>query len=463
MTTLYCAQWVLPVSSPAVAAGAIAIDSDRIVAVGPRAALVTQFPQATVRDFGESAIIPGLVNCHSHLELTAMRGFLENEETDFFAWLKKLTIARLERMSVDDLSVSAAWGACEAARAGVTCVADASDSALESMNALRDAGLRGIVFQESFGPDPRFAKENFEKLKAKIARLRERETSLVKCGLSPHAPYTVCAPQLEMIAGLSVSESLPLMMHAAETAMEVSLIRDGRGPFAEGLRSRGIEWRAPGVSPIQYLNDHGVLQTRPLLAHCIYVDEADLETLKQTQSRVAHCPKSNAKLGHGVAPFGKMLEKGIAVGLGSDSVASNNTCDLLEEARFALLLARAGAKANGGDTNEPGESALRNHHLNGDEVFQTATLGGARALGLEGLIGELRAGLQADFAVVALNGVHQVPSYDPVSTLIFASSGRDVRLTVVAGREVYREGRITSVDEERLRARMSEIAGKLNA
>ncbi len=123
--------------------------------------------------------------------------------------------------------------------------------------------------------------------------------------------------------------------------MEVSLLREGTGVFADGLRDRGIEWRTPGVSSIQYLNDHGVLQTRPLLAHCIHVDEADLETLAQTGSRVAHCPKSNAKLGHGRAPFRELLRHGIQVGLGSDSVASNNTCDLLEEARFALLLARS--------------------------------------------------------------------------------------------------------------------------
>jgi cytosine/adenosine deaminase-related metal-dependent hydrolase len=450
MITLYCARWVLPVSSTAVADGAIAVDGERIVAVGGRASLVTDFPQARVRDFGESAIIPGLINAHSHLELTAMRGFLEEEEANFFAWLKKLTIARLQRMSADDLNVSAAWGACEAARAGVTCVADASDSALESMNALRDVGLRGIVFQESFGPDPRLAKENFEKLRAKIARLRERETSLVKCGVSPHAPYTVCAPQLEMIAGFSIAESLPLMMHAAETAMEDSLMREGRGPFAEGLRSRGIEWRAPGVSTIQYLHDRGMLQTRPLLAHCIYVDDADLDIMKQTDTRVAHCPKSNAKLGHGHAPFMKMINKRIVVGLGSDSVASNNVCDLLEELRFALLLARANRDSDQG-----------NRFLSGTEILQTAILGGARALGLDEEIGELKVGLQADFAVVALDGPHQIPSYDPVSTLIFASSGRDVRLTVVAGREVYRDGHITTVDEDRLRARLEEIAEKL--
>ena len=453
MTTLYCARWILPLSSPEIVDGAVAVDGQKIVSVGNRNTLVEQFPEAATRELGESVIIPGLINAHSHLELTAMRGFLEDEAADFFAWLRKLTHARLERMTADDLKVSASWGACEAARAGVTCVADASDAALQSMSALGDVGLRGIVFQESFGPDPRLANENFEKLTTKIAGLRERETSLVNVGVSPHAPYTVCSPQLQMISRFALDEKLPVMMHAAETEMEVSFLREGRGPFAEGLRSRGIEWRAPGVSTIQYLYDVGVLDTSPLLAHCIHVDEADLETIKQTKTRVAHCPKSNAKLGHGIAPFGKMIEKQIDVGLGSDSVASNNTCDLLEEARFALLLARS----NSGLGNEGACG------LNCDDVLRAATLGGARSLGLAGKVGELKEGLQADFAVVSLDGAHQIPSYGPADTLILASSGRDVTMTVVAGREVYRDGRVITVDEDRLRARMHEIALKLGS
>jgi 5-methylthioadenosine/S-adenosylhomocysteine deaminase len=462
MTTLYCARWVLPDSSTSVAAGAIAIDQERILGVGTRAALIAQFPQATVRDFGDAVIIPGLVNAHTHLELTAMRGYLEDEETNFLAWLKKLTIARVERLTRDDLNVSAAWGAGEAVRAGVTCVADASDSAFESMSALRDVGIRGIVFQESFGPDTRLVQENLEKLKTKVTHLREHETSLVKCGVSPHAPYTVCAPQLELISRFAIDKGLPLMMHAAETSMEVSLLDEGCGPFADGLRSRGIDWQAPRVSTIQYLNDHGVLRTRPLLAHCIHVNEADIEMMRQTETRIAHCPKSNAKLRHGRAPLSRFLDKGIAVGLGSDSVASNNTCDLLEEARFALLLARTKVNCAAGNVRASSDhDCQEQRRLNAAEVFRTATLGGARALGFEGQIGELREGMQADFAVVALDGAHQIPSYDPISTLIFASSGRDVRLTVVAGREVYRDGRITTVDEDRLRARMTEIVEKL--
>src|SRR4030095_4922808 len=138
MTTVYCARWILPMSSAPLLDGAMAISGSEIKAVGARSDLQEQFPGASVYDFGEAAILPGLINAHSHLELTAMRGFLDAEERDFFAWLKKLTRTRAERLSMDDLYVSAAWGACEAARAGITCLGDASDAAGQSMRALRD-------------------------------------------------------------------------------------------------------------------------------------------------------------------------------------------------------------------------------------------------------------------------------------------------------------------------------------
>jgi 5-methylthioadenosine/S-adenosylhomocysteine deaminase len=308
------------------------------------------------------------------------------------------------------------------------------------MQALRDVGLRGVVYQESFGPDPKLVRENFEKLKVKLAALREHETDLVRAGVSPHAPYTVCGPQLELIADLAQSERLPLMMHAAESEAEDLLLRAGCGPFADGLAKRSIEWNAPRVSTIEYLKQVGVLGVRPLLAHCIRVDDADVELLRDTGSKVAHCPKSNAKLGHGRAPFAKFLEAGIAVGLGSDSVASNNTCDMLEEARFATLLSRASGAV-----------------VSAQAALEAATLGGARCFELESEIGQLKEGFQADLIAVSLTGVHQVPNHDIAATLIFASSGRDVLLTVIAGREVFREGQILSVDEDRLRGRMLEI------
>lgn len=444
--TLYCARWILPVASSPIENGAVAVEGSLIARVGARGELAAQYPEAQIRDFGEAAILPGFVNTHSHLELTAMRGYLEREEGDFFAWLKKLTIARLERMTPDDLYVSAAWGAIEAARAGVTCVGDASDAASSSMRALADVGLRGIVYQESFGPNPSEAREHFEKLREKVARLREIETELVRVGVSPHAPYTVSAPQLELIAEFAIEEKLPLMMHAAESEAETVFMRDGRGQFADGLTRRGIEWHAPGISTIQYLARHGVLHARPLLAHCITVDDADIETIKATGASIAHCPKSNAKLGHGRAPFAAFIEKEIAVGFGSDSVASNNTCDMLEEARFATLLSRL---------NDDRKSSRQ--MLSAGIALQSATAGGALSLGLETQTGVLVEGAQADITVVALDGASQIPVHDPITALIFSSSARDVLMTMVAGREVYREGCVVTVDEERLRERMKEI------
>lgn len=440
---IYAAKWIVPVVSPPIENGAVAIAGSRIVAVGSRNAIIEKYAAAELHDFTEAAMIPGLINAHTHLELTAMRGFLENEETDFFAWLRKLTRARLERMTPDDIQVSATWGACEAVRAGITSVGDASDSAAQSMAAIKAVGLRGTVFQESFGPDPGLVDKNFAELKAKLATLRELETELVRTGVSPHAPYSVCGTQLELIANLALEEKLPLMMHAAESAAEESLIRDGCGIFAEGLARRNIQWMAPSVSVIEYLKERHILETRPLLAHCIRVVDSDIETLAESHAKIAHCPKSNAKLGHGRAPLVKFLERGLVVGLGSDSVASNNTCDILEEARFAALIARSDAR------------------VSADDALSTATVGGARCLGLEGSTGELTVGAEADFAVLSLNGAPQVPSYDPVVTAIFSSSGRDVVLTVVAGKEVYRDGRVVDVDEERMRARMGEIAEKL--
>lgn len=444
MTVVYAARWVASTSAPPIENGAVAVSGETIAGVGHYDQITLAFPDAEVRRYSEAIILPGLINTHTHLELTAMRGYLENEESDFFAWLRKLTIARLEKLTSEDIRVSATWGACEAARAGITCVGDASDSAMMSMQALHTVGLRGVVFQESFGPDSRLANENFAKLRDKVQELRASETTLVKVGVSPHAPYTVCGPQLKLIADLALAERLPLMMHAAESEAEELFMRDGCGAFADSLAKRQIEWKAVGTSTIQYLNDVGVLQTQPLLGHCIRVDDRDIELLRESGAKVAHCPKSNAKLGHGRAPLARFIESNVTVGLGSDSVASNNTCDLLEEARFATLLARAG----GSDVSAA-------------QAFAAATSGGAGCLGLPGVTGELRVGAQADLAVVSLNAVHQLPSYDPIATLVFASTGSDVVLTVVAGREVFRDGRVITVDEDDLRSRMREIAEKL--
>jgi cytosine/adenosine deaminase-related metal-dependent hydrolase len=446
MVKIYSAQWLLPVASPPIEGGAVAVEGARIVAVGARDDVVVRYPGAAHDEFGAAAIVPGLVNCHSHVELTAMRGYLEDVEHDFSAWLVKLTLARMHRMTPDDLRVSATWGAIEAARAGITTLADASNDGEACAHALRDVGLRGIIHQETIHPDPREADAEFARLQEKLARLRELETTLVRVGVSPHAPYSVSPRLMELVVALAARDGLPLTIHAAESEAEDLLVREGRGIFAELLARRGIEWRAPGVSPVRYLKSLGVLDVRPLLAHCVRVDDADIELIREAGASVAHCPKSNAKLGHGRAPYEKFLA--LRHGFGSDSVASNNTCDILEESRFALLLARAANKSDHLDA------------LNAGQAFRDATLGGALALGFDDC-GALAEGNKADLAVFRLDAAHQTPAHDAARALVFASSGRDALLTVVAGEEVYRDGRVPRVDEERLRARMLEIQEKL--
>lgn len=450
MTKIYCARWVLPVTSEPIEGGAVVVEGTRIVGVGARALMEERFSSADTEDLGEAVITPGFVNCHSHLELTAMRGFLEPEEGDFFAWLRKVTVSRGKRMSGEDIYVSAAWGAVEAARAGVTSLGDASDAGAHVMRALRDVGLRGTVFAEAFGPDSRLAREQFDKARAKIESLRGDETALVKLGLSPHSPYAVAPPLLAMLARFALEERLPLMIHAAESESEQLLMLEGRGPFAESYARRGFTFDSPGVSTVRHLDRTGVLDTRPLLAHCVRVDDADIELLKERGASVAHCPKSNAKLGHGRAPLAAMLGAGLGVGLGSDSVASNNTCDMLEESRFAVLGSRVGR-----DTLEGGRM------VDADDALRMMTLNGARALKLDATAGALEEGLEADLTAVRLDAAHQTPAYEPASALVFTSSARDVTLTVVAGRELFRDGRMTTVDEESLRARVRDIARRL--
>ncbi|PYS22918.1 MAG: hypothetical protein DMF72_11430 [Acidobacteria bacterium] len=456
MPVIYSARWVLPIIDAPIEDGAIAIEDSIIVGVGTRAEVLNRFPDALVNNLGEAAIVPGLINAHSHLELTVMRGFLEAEENDFFAWLRKLTIARMA-MTPDDLFISAACGAIEAARAGITCVGDSSSAAIESMKALKQAGLRGIVYQESFGPDPKLAEENVAKLSTQLSAMREVETDLVRAGVSPHAPYTVSARQLEMISRLAIDEKFPLMIHAAESEAERLLLFDGSGTFGDGLKHRNIEWNAPGISTIQYLQQHGVLETKPLFAHCINVNDDDLDLIKTANAGIAHCPKSNAKLRHGRAPFATFLEHRINVGFGSDSVATNNTCDILEEARFATLLARLPSSASFRNGLPPAITSV----TASDALF-AATLGGARALGLDDQIGALKAGMQADMTIINLSGAHQAPARNPADTLIFSSSGRDVLVTIVAGKEIYRDQRITTIDQVKTRRRLDTVRTKID-
>lgn len=436
----------MPISSAPIERGAIAIDGAQIVAVGIQSEIAEKFPEIKPKDFGAAAILPGFVNAHAHLELTAMRGYLDSVENEFSAWLLKLAAARDHRMTAEDIENSALCGAIEAARAGVTTIGDIGKHGFAGAKAINKIGLRGISYQEnSFALDENLAAEKFAELRDKVSENQQFETNLVKIGITPHAPYTVSQKLFEMLTDYSVSADLPITIHAAESKAEEELMQNGTGSIATVLKNLGLTWNAPGCSSVQYLHKIGVLRAKPLLAHCINVDAQDLEIIRATNAKIAHCPKSNAKFAHGVAPFAKMLENKISVGLGSDSVASNNVCDILEEARFAALLQRANT-----------------HFISAEEVLSAATLGGARALGLENETGSLETGKQADLCVISLAAFSQQPIYDVCAALIFSSSGRDTVQTIVAGKTIYRNGKIQTVDEDLAAARLTETVRRLN-
>jgi 5-methylthioadenosine/S-adenosylhomocysteine deaminase len=270
----------------------------------------------------------------------------------------------------------------------------------------------------------------------------------VRAGVSPHAPYTVSPDLFERVARYAIAESLDVCIHAAESEAESQLLERGEGDFARGLRERGIPWTIPGLGTIQYLDRLSVLDAAPLLVHCVRASEDDLDLIARSRSRIAHCPRSNAKLGHGVAPLQQVLRRGIPVGLGTDSVASNNRCDLLGEAAFGCLLHRAG------DASFTNPSAA--------EMIRLMTLGGAEALGLSKDIGSLEPGKRADLTAIDLSRMHTTPVHDAAAAVLFSATSSDVLMTMVAGKELYENGRLTTLDEDDLLQSANRARAKMN-
>lgn len=435
----YHAQWVVPVTAPPIRDGTVVVDGATIMYVGPRHAA----PPGQDIELGPAILCPGLVNAHCHLELTVMRGFLEG--LTFRDWILRLTTAKRTVLTRDDLLDGARLGLVEGIRAGITTYADTCDSGV-AFDAMLELGVRGIVYQEVFGPDPAQCAPSMDELRTKVQRLRARASSLVGVGVSPHAPYTVSDALFTAVADYARAEGLPVAVHIAESVVESDLVERGEGMFADGLRSRGIDVTPRARTPIALLERTGLLGARPLLIHAVRADADDVRRVSARDAAIAHCPVSNAKLGHGVAPLADFMAAGIRVGLGSDSVASNDRMDMLGEAHVATLMQSA-------VTRVPDAVDARS-------ALALATMGGARALGLERRIGSLEPGKEADLAAFSLAGATAAPLHDPETTLVHALRGGDAILTVVAGIPLMRDGKVANGDGG-LRSRVASAAERL--
>ena len=404
------ARWLLPVEGAPIEHGALLIGPDgRVQAVGPDSA-VPRPSDVVAEDFGDAVILPGLINTHTHLELTGFEG--QVREREFPAWIRRLRELKTTRTPAQ-YAEAARRGLAACYAGGVTTIADTGDSGA-ALQALAEVGGSGVAYQEVFGPHPAQAAESLAGLRDRVTCLRGWAGNRVRIGVSPHAPYTVSGPLFHAVAAWSEAESLPLAVHIAESPAETQFLANGTGPFAEAWEARGIPLpRSSGLTPVGWLAEHGVLTERTLCIHAVQVDGTDIDRLADSGAAVAHCPLSNQAHHHGAAPLGALLEAGIRLGLGTDSEVSVGRPDLLAEARAARSLAGSTA----------------------DAVIELCTLGGARALGLSGETGSLRTDKWGDCVVIrARNAVERCSPAE----LALASSLADVQLTCLGGRDVYR-------------------------
>ena len=431
----YHARWVFPVTRPPIRDGTVAVDGARIAYVGPRAGA----PAGDDRDLGDAALLPGLVNAHTHLELTAFHGVIAPRP--FREWILTLQGLKTEVMTRERYLDSAKQGIADGLRAGITTYADTCDSGV-ALEAMRAMGVRGIMYQEVFGPDPAQAGASLRALEEKLGALTPLADDLRALGTSPHAPYTVSDELFRRVAALG----RPMAIHLAESREETALIRDAAGPFADGLRKRGIAVAPRGRSPVDLLRRLGVLDARPLLIHCVQVDDDDIGAIAAHDCAVAHCPVSNRMLDHGAAPLLKLLAAGVRVALGSDSMASNDAMDLDAE----MLAATLGSMRDAHPVRTaPAPGHGHTPPAGGGDDFtrlpRLATIDGARALGLDARIGSLEEGKDADLAAFPILFPDALAERAPAVALRLAI-GKRAHTVVVAGVERISDGDLLATD-----------------
>jgi cytosine/adenosine deaminase-related metal-dependent hydrolase len=406
MARVLSADWVLPIERPPIEDGAVAIEDGRIVAVGPAAEL-----GSGTRHAG-AAICPGFVNAHTHLEYAVYAGF--GDGLSFAPWLAT-HVERKARIDRPEMEAIARLGAAQCLASGITTVGDAAFRGA-SAHACAELGLRAIVYLEVFGRDPAEALRQFEE---KAAYVASAVSDRVRIGVSPHAPYT-CSTE---VYAACLALDVPVMTHFNESQDELDWLLRGEGPM-KPVEPLLVD--PDGQSGIRRLAAAGLLDPRMVAAHCVKVDAEEIGMLARHDVAVVHCPRSNGLLGCGVAPLAELREAGLRVGIGTDGVSSVPSHDAFEELRAAISAARARSE--------------RADALSATEALELATLGGARALGLEAVIGSLVPGKRADLAILALSGSPYLPWEDPAAAVVYGGAPERVLATLVDGEARYERG-----------------------
>jgi 5-methylthioadenosine/S-adenosylhomocysteine deaminase len=401
--------------------GFVAIRGARIVAVGEMKSANSYRAKQTIDATGK-AVLPGLVNAHTHLPMTLYRGLAD--DLDLQEWLTKYIFPAEAKNTTKAFTIAGAeLGLVELIRGGTTTYADMYyfEDAIAEMT--KRAGVRGVLGQTLIDfPAPDHKKWEDAISYTEMFLRRWKDDSLIVAALAPHAPYTVSTEHLKQVVALAEKHDALILTHIAEAPTEIVAIN-------ERYQAR----------PVEYLERIGFLSPRVTGAHVVHVNDADIVTLKQREVGVAHCPQSNMKLSSGTAPVPQMLTQNLRLGLGTDGAASNNDMSLWEEMDTASKLHKL-------VTMKPTVVTAR-------EALQMATLGGARALHLEKEIGSLEVGKRADVIVVSLEAVHQVPRYNLISHLVYATKATDVNDTIVNGKVLMRARRLLTLDETAIKTR----------
>ena len=412
------------------APGAIAISGTDIVDVDTPAAIAANYQATETIDARDQIVLPGLINTHTHAPMVMYRGLAD--DLALMDWLQKYIFpAEAKTVSPELVRVGTRLAVLEMIESGTTAYVDMYYFEEEIAKATFEAGLRGVLGETIIQFPVADAKTPAEGLARAERFIREfKDNGLVVPAVAPHALYTNDKASLVASADLARRYGVPMIIHFAETEDEVRVARE--------------QYQ---MTPTAYLDSLGVLGKTTIGAHGVWVNDADIATLKAREVGVAHNPESNMKLASGAAPVTKYLAAGVKLGLGTDGAASNNDLDMFEAMRQASFLAK---HATHDPTVVPAQTAL-----------DMATMGGARVLGMERLIGSLEAGKRADLIAVSTRAARQTPMYDPVSHLVYVTRGDDVRTTIVNGRILMRERQLTTLDRAAVIADANRLAARV--